>query len=721
MNTRDNRKTKAQLIAELEELRTRLAHDKGAPANGAPSTGTAEPDLIDWSAYDAAPIGVFLSTPDGRYLYANPALARMYGYASPAALREHVTNIADQLFALPANRAELWELLHAQGEVSNFETRIRRQDDSIFWTSRTVRLVRDADGTPTHCVGFVSDITSRKEAENKYRIFFEKSALGIMHASLDGKLTDANPALATILGYDSPEEMIALIHDITTQIYVTHGEHARVISLSAHDADIISQEATFSRKNGSLVDVEYHVRVVRGTPDNGYKDYIEGFVQDITTRKRTQMALQEAQEELGRRVEERTRALRKSNITLRREIHERIIADQKLRESEQKFRSITASAKDAIIMIDHEGKTQLWNKAAEGIFGYTAQEIIGKNLHEYLMPAEATPRFTKGFGMFTRTGRGPAIGKLLELTGVRKDGTTVPVEISISPVRFLDKWSAIGIMRDISQRKEAEDALRRAKEEAEAASRLKSDFLSVVSHELRTPLTSVVGFAKIIQKRLHSTIIPLIPEDAAKPQRAIGQITENISVMIAEGERLTALINDVLDLAKLEANKIEWKMEACSLPALVDHSMAATAALFREKGLARDVQVESDLPDVVCDRNRIVQVLINLIANAVKFTAKGHVSCRLRRLKGAILISVSDTGIGIPLKDQTAIFDKFRQVGDTLTDRPKGTGLGLSICQQIVEYHGGSLSVESEPGKGSTFTFSLPIPEEDSHGVMYRC
>lgn len=246
---------------------------------------------------------------------------------------------------------------------------------------------------------------------------------------------------------------------------------------------------------------------------------------------------------------------------------------------------------------------------------------------------------------------------------------------------------------------------RAAAEEADAA---KSSFLSTVSHELRTPLTSVLGFAKIIRRRLEERLFPLIVSTDRKVEQARQQVLDNLAVVVSEGERLTKLIDDVLDLAKIEAGKFTWNMGKVSIDEIIDRALAATASLFESRKLTAERHVQPDLPVVTGDQDRLIQVVINLISNAVKFTDHGAIRCSARLLNGEIVVSVADSGIGIAPADQPRVFEKFKQVGDTLTDKPKGTGLGLPICKEIVEHHGGRIWVESEPGQGSTFSFTLP-------------
>jgi signal transduction histidine kinase/DNA-binding response OmpR family regulator len=252
----------------------------------------------------------------------------------------------------------------------------------------------------------------------------------------------------------------------------------------------------------------------------------------------------------------------------------------------------------------------------------------------------------------------------------------------------------------------------RARGVAEEADAAKSAFLSTVSHELRTPLTSVLGFAKIIKKRLEERIFPLIHTDDRRIVQTMQQVEDNLKVVVSEGERLTKLIDDVLDLAKIEAGKLEWHMVDVTVSDVIDTATAATASLLDQKGLQLIKKLDADLPGVNGDRDRLVQVVINLISNAVKFTDAGSVTCRAARRGGEIVVSVSDTGVGITPSDQPKVFERFKQVGDTLTDKPKGTGLGLPICREIVEHHGGRIWVQSTPGQGSTFLFALPIAGE---------
>lgn len=247
-----------------------------------------------------------------------------------------------------------------------------------------------------------------------------------------------------------------------------------------------------------------------------------------------------------------------------------------------------------------------------------------------------------------------------------------------------------------------------AKAKAEDANEAKSAFLSTVSHELRTPLTSVLGFAKIIRKRLENKIFPAVTINDQKIKRTMKQVSDNLNVVVSEGERLTNLINDVLDLAKIESGRMEWNKKPVFLQDVINRAIASTSSLFEEKGLPLKKKIPEDLPLIHADEDKLIQVVINLLSNSVKFTDKGQVEIEAYVDNGQIMVEVQDTGIGIDEEDKHKVFERFRQAGDTLTDKPKGTGLGLPICREIIEHHDGIIWMKSDPGIGSTFYFSIP-------------
>ncbi|HQR53469.1 MAG TPA: sensor histidine kinase [Burkholderiales bacterium] len=246
--------------------------------------------------------------------------------------------------------------------------------------------------------------------------------------------------------------------------------------------------------------------------------------------------------------------------------------------------------------------------------------------------------------------------------------------------------------------------LRAANERLKELDRLKDDFISTVTHELRTPLTSIRAFSEILRDN---------------PQLEEAERTRFLTIVIKESERLTRLINQVLDLAKIESGKAEWHVVDVDLREVIEESVAATSQLYRDRGIALDVELPPAVPSIPADRDRLIQVMINLLSNASKFCSReaGRVRVTLRREETCLRVDVTDNGIGISRQDQEIIFEKFRQVGDTLTDKPQGTGLGLPICREIVGHCGGRLWVESELGCGATFSFALPLPQEQRQAV----
>jgi signal transduction histidine kinase len=269
-------------------------------------------------------------------------------------------------------------------------------------------------------------------------------------------------------------------------------------------------------------------------------------------------------------------------------------------------------------------------------------------------------------------------------------------------MQILDEASQLIVysrrLEDKSRELEAATAeLRAANERLKELDKLKDDFVSTVSHEFRTPLTSIRSFSEIVRDN---------------PGLEAEQRQEFLKIIVQESERLTRLINDILDLAKMEAGQADWQMAEFAPKAVIEQALAATAGLF---GKARDItletQIAGDLPPVRADADRLTQVVVNLISNAVKFCNKEHGSVRLDawREDAFLRVDVKDNGIGIAEEDQGKIFERFQQAGDTLTDKPQGTGLGLPICRQILKRFGGDIWVKSERGMGATFSFRLPL------------
>jgi signal transduction histidine kinase len=249
---------------------------------------------------------------------------------------------------------------------------------------------------------------------------------------------------------------------------------------------------------------------------------------------------------------------------------------------------------------------------------------------------------------------------------------------------------------------------------AEKANASKSDFLANISHELRTPLVSILGFARIVQKRLEERIFPILPSEDEKALRIANQVDDNLQIILTEGQRLTALINNLLDLEKIEAGKMQWNILPLDFSKIVEKAWIATSPLFESKSLTLVKDIPTKLPHVNGDQDKLLQVMINLISNAVKFSNHGQVTIQVRQDQNELLVSVIDMGGGIAPTDQALLFEKFTQVGDPLTAKPKGSGLGLAICKEIITHLGGRIWVESEIGRGSIFSFTLPISKDEN-------
>ncbi len=393
--------------------------------------------------------------------------------------------------------------------------------------------------------------------------------------------------------------------------------------------------------------------------------------------------------------------------TAQAEVAERRSAELELRSSEEKYRGILEQIEEAYFETDLRGTLTMANPALLRSVGRTSDEMLGRSFRHSVDPS-GVREVLDAFREVARSGQ-PMTG--VELRFRRAGGSLKRGEMSVSLVR--DRTGTPvgfrGVVRDVEDRMRQQEELQAAKDAAEAANASKSVFLANVSHELRTPLTSILGFARLIERRFDEVIAPQLEVVAdPKVQRAVAQVRGNAGIISRESRRLTSLINDVLDLAKIEAGKVDWRMERLAPREVVEQALDATRGLLDAKP---DVLVRTELdtvPSVIGDRDRLVQVVINLVSNAVKFTPAGEVSLTLASERGEVRVAVRDTGVGIAPADHAAVFEQFQQVGDTLTEKPQGTGLGLPICKQIVEHHGGRLWLESSLGEGSTFAFTLP-------------
>jgi PAS domain S-box-containing protein len=358
---------------------------------------------------------------------------------------------------------------------------------------------------------------------------------------------------------------------------------------------------------------------------------------------------------------------------------ERLRVEAELQTSESATRAILDSAADGIITISSRGVVTRANAAAEQIFDRRGESLRG-------VEVGALMRFPEGGQPQSRLENDPVaalatlVGRRIELEGLRRDGAGFPMNVAVSEVRIGDQTAYTAIVRDVTREHELD--------------RMKSDFVSTVSHEIRTPLVAIISAAKIVRKK-------------GTDNPAVNAKFSNI--IIDEGMRLNRLINDLLDLSKLDAGKVEWNVVSASPADLVGRVVDLARARAEEENVSIRCEIAVDLPEVRADVDRIVQVLTNLVDNAIKFTpAGGHVVVTADVVEqGFVRFHVKDTGVGIAPENQAAVFERFKQIGDVMTDKPKGTGLGLAISKEIIEYLGGSVGVDSSPGQGADFWFTL--------------
>ncbi|WP_066379038.1 response regulator [Anabaena sp. CA = ATCC 33047] len=407
---------------------------------------------------------------------------------------------------------------------------------------------------------------------------------------------------------------------------------------------------------------------------------ILGTTRDISNRKQIEAALQTAKNELELRVAERTVELVNVNQQLHSELEERQRVEAALRISQVRLARILDIADDAIISIDGNQKITIFNQGAEKIFGYSAQEIIGQRL-DVLLPqrfVEAHRQHVTGFRQAPSLAR--RMGERREIYGCRQDGTEFPAEASISKLHIDNELIYTVILRDVTERKQIE--------------RMKDEFVSVVSHELRTPLTSIHGSLGMLTSGL-------LPADSEQGKRLLQIATDST-------ERLVRLINDILDIERIESGKVKMERETCNLTELIESAVSIMQPLANKAGVK--LSISSPSVQLWVDPDRIVQTLTNLLSNAIKFSARDKTVWLVAQPYGdEVLLTVKDTGRGIPSDKLDTIFERFQQVDSSDSRNHDGTGLGLAICQSIVQQHGGRIWVESIVGEGSTFYFTLPI------------
>ncbi|MEJ1930429.1 PAS domain S-box protein, partial [Nostoc sp. NIES-2111] len=568
-----------------------------------------------------------------------------------------------------ARSTDDWNQAVANRTIYQTEYRLRGKDGIYRYFSVCGSPVLAADGTIREWIGTCTNIHARKlaEAENQRLLdMLNHSSDAIIVRDMSDKILYWNQGAERLYHWSREEVIDQYIYTFLNKIFTQPKEEITTELLQQGNWE---GEVEHLTHDGKLITVQSRWTLQRDT--DGQPCAVLEINTDVTARKQAEIALRQLNQELEVRVAERTAALQNT-----------------LAEA-QGLNAILDNLADGLLVVDTTGQITHFNPAFLAMYGLTADTLQG---HYRDLPI---------FGLADLVERTQSqVGEVFaaELALVKERiGQAVATAIF---KRTADNepatcFGSALLIRDVTVEKEIDQ--------------MKTDFISTVSHELRTPLTSVLGFASIIQEKLQTDVFPMLSAEDRKLQKTIKRVADNLNIIVSEAERLTSLINDVLDIAKMEAGKVEWQMQPIDPSELLDWATTATAALFETNGLQLITEIDTSVPQIIGDRNRLLQVLINLISNAVKFTESGSVTCRVKQERDGVCISIIDTGIGIAPEDQPKVFEKFRQVGDTLTDKPKGTGLGLPICKQIIDHHGGRIWVESEPSKGSTFSFLIPV------------
>lgn len=366
-----------------------------------------------------------------------------------------------------------------------------------------------------------------------------------------------------------------------------------------------------------------------------------------------------------------------------------------LRAGEARMRMIADSAQDAILMMNSEGLVSYWNPAAERILGYTEGEAIGQNLHRLIVPSKYLTAHQSAFPIFQQTGQGAAIGQSIDMEGRRKDGKEISVQLSLSAFQMSGAWHAVGVIRDITDRKQAENEIKLKNEELHRINAEKDKFFSLIAHDLRSPFNSFLGFTRIMVEDLSTMTLDEI---------------QNIALtMKNSATNVYTLLDNLLEWSRMQRGLIGFLPETIVLLPKVTESLQPVLASAEKKEIGISYEIPENL-SVFADGNMLGSAIRNLVTNAVKFTPKGgKVTIAAKAIiNNSVEISIRDTGIGMNENILGKLFTIDGETGRNGTEGEPSTGLGLIFCKDFIEKQGGKIWVESEEGKGTTFYFTVP-------------
>ncbi|TVM36598.1 hypothetical protein DQK91_01355 [Oceanidesulfovibrio marinus] len=612
------------------------------------------------SLFKNAPLGIFQTTPEGRYLDANNYLAAMYGYDSVEQLLDEVSSITEQIYADPADRRRLVELLEKHDEVFQFESIRKKRDGEVICTATNMRAVRNESGRIDHLDGFTWDITDNKraeealrESEERFRTMIE-GAPDAIFIQTEQRFAYLNHKAIEVLGADDPEQLLGA--NVLDRVHPDFHAHAweRIRQINEDRIPVTAaMEQKFIRLDGGEIWLE----------TTGQPIVYQGkagalvFARDISTRKRTEAAL--------------------------------------IR-SEHKYHYLFENAGEGMFLGDADANITEANPMAASVLGYSSPDmLIGINARDIVHPDDlAGLNLEKSWEIARPDGT-----VQLERRFRKADGSYLPVMLTKRMLPEVGPGQHYVTFRDISERARKERADKAAREKAEAASKAKSDFLANMSHEMRTPLNGIMGMLQL----LHRTVQSAEQEDLT-------------DTALESCRRLSQLLGDILDLSKVEAGRVTFRRELFDVREILNAVEKLFAPPATQAGLALRFHVDPRAPAMLSgDESRLHQILNNLVGNAIKFTNEGSISVDVSLLPGGdtetcrLLFVISDTGVGIDDDMLNDLFNPFTQAESSLTRRHQGAGLGLSIVKRLVANMGGSISVDSTPGQGTSFYISLPF------------